>query len=62
VQDFHAVGYITSPEEIWWLREESNLQLFVDETNALPFGPHSHRKPAEESNLVPFRPTLGGAV
>jgi hypothetical protein len=54
---------------IWWLWVESNHQPFAYETNALPFELHSRFdfrywswKPAEELNLVPFRPALAGSV
>jgi hypothetical protein len=40
LQDFYAVGYITSPK-VWWLWVESNHQPFAYETNALPFELHS---------------------
>ena len=46
--------------ELWWLRVESNHQPSAYETLALPFELHSRNfwKPAEELNLVPFRPAL----
>ena len=35
LQDFYAVGYITSPKLIWWLWVESNQQPRAYETLAL---------------------------
>ena len=48
------------PQNFWWLRVESNHQPGAYETPALPVELHSRNfwKPAEELNLVPFRPAL----
>ena len=58
---------VTSParKNFWWLRVESNYQPRAYETLALSVcatQPFLIWKPAEELNLVPFRPTLMGSV
>ena len=41
LQDFYALGYITSPKLIWWLWVDSNHQPRAYETLALPLELHS---------------------
>ena len=58
---------VTSPARklIWWLWAESNHQPRAYETLALfrlSYTAVDLWKPAEELNLVPFRPALKGSV